>query len=172
MGRGNVHVAVNISPRQLMAEDFVDIVRTSIEDAGIDPGQIQLEITESVLIESMEDSVRKLSQLRSLGVTLSLDDFGTGYSSLTYLRTLPVDILKIDKSFIDRIHDDVIQLQMVGSIIDLGHTLGLSIVAEGVETKEQLRLLTHFKCDCIQGYIFSRPMSEQDAIDFLASDRI
>lgn len=170
IGKGNIHVAVNISPRQLMADDFVDTVRTCMEDAGVDPGQIQLEITESVLIESMEDSVRKLCQLRAIGVTLSLDDFGTGYSSLTYLRNLPVGILKIDKSFIDKINDDVIQLQMVGSIIELGHTLGLSIVAEGVETEEQLRLLMHFKCDCIQGYIYSRPIPEEAALEFCTKD--
>lgn len=169
MGKEHILVSVNISPRQLMADDFVDSVRTCIQAAGVDPGQIQLEITESVLIESIEDSVKKLCRLRSLGVTLALDDFGTGYSSLTYLRNLPVGVLKIDKSFIDKVEDDVIQLHMVGSIIDLGHSLGLSIVAEGVETEEQLRLLRYCGCDCIQGYIYSRPIPEEAAIDFLTS---
>jgi len=98
MGKGNVHVAVNISPRQLLTDDFVHIVRRSIADADIQPQQLEIEITESVLIESMEDSINKLSQLRDDGLIISLDDFGTGYSSLTYLRSLPVGVLKIDKS--------------------------------------------------------------------------
>jgi len=166
MGRGTIHVAVNISPRQLMTNDFVDTVRRSIADADIAPEQLEIEITESVLIES-EDSIGKLSQLRDLGVMLSLDDFGTGYSSLTYLRSLPVGILKIDKSFIDKIFGDETQLQVVGSIINLGHTLGLTIVAEGVETADQLKLLTQCNCDRIQGYIFSRPLPEEEAIKFL-----
>ena len=170
-GNRDIHVAINISARQLKSDDFVAAVRESIEKAGIDPGQIEIEITESVLIESMEDSVLKLCQLRDIGVILSLDDFGTGYSSLTYLRNLPVGILKIDKSFIDEINDDATQLKVVGSIIDLGHTLGLTIVAEGVETNEQLKLLAQHRCDRIQGYIFSRPIPEEAAFDFLRSDR-
>ena len=167
MGKGTLHVAVNISPRQLMADDIVDTVRRSIADADIKPEQIEIEITESVLIESMEDSICKLVQLRDSGLMISLDDFGTGYSSLTYLRSLPVGVLKIDKSFIDKITSDEIQLQLVGSIIDLGHALGLTIVAEGVETEDQLKLLTQYGCDCIQGYIFSPPIPEEEAIKFL-----
>ena len=167
MGREDVRVAVNISPRQLMVEDFVSTVRRSIEEAGIKPWQIEIEITESVFIESMEDSIFKLCQLRDIGVILALDDFGTGYSSLTYLRSLPVGILKIDKSFIDKIINDKTQVQVVGSIIDLGHTLGLTIVAEGVETEEQLQTLRELRCDCIQGYIFSKPLGEEAATALL-----
>lgn len=167
MGKENVRVAVNISPRQLLVEDFVSSVQASIEEAGIKPWQIEIEITESVLIESMEDSILKLCQLRELGVILALDDFGTGYSSLTYLKSLPVGVLKIDKSFIDIISNDKIQLQVVGSIIDLGHTLGLTIVAEGVETEAQLQILRELRCDCIQGYIFSKPLGEEAAIVLL-----
>lgn len=163
MGKENVGVAVNISPRQLNSEDLVTHVRRSIEMAGIKPQQIKIEITESVLIESMEDNVFKLCQLRDSGVLLALDDFGTGYSSLTYLRSLPVGILKIDKSFIDKIVEDEIQRQVVGSIIDLGHTLGLTIVAEGVETKEQLKILKKLGCNHIQGYVFSKPLAEEAA---------
>jgi len=167
MGKGTIHIAVNISPRQLLADDFVDIVRRNITDAGIAPEQLEIEITESVLIESMEESIGKLGQLRDDGLMISLDDFGTGYSSLTYLRSLPVGVLKIDKSFIDKISSDEVQLQMVGSIIDLAHTLGLTIVAEGVETEDQLKLLKQCGCDCIQGYIFSPPIPEEEAIQFL-----
>jgi len=153
--------------RQLMNAGFVDTVRRSIGDAGILQEQLEIEITESVLIESMEDSICKLVQLRDGGLMISLDDFGTGYSSLTYLRSLPVGVLKIDKSFIDNIASDEIQFQMVGSIIDLAHALGLTTIAEGVETEDQLKQLTQCGCDCIQGYIFSPPIPEEEAIEFL-----
>lgn len=167
MGKEDICVAVNISPRQLLSDDFVANVRAEILAAGINPSQVEIEITESVFIESMEDTVLKLCQLRDIGVRLSLDDFGTGYSSLTYLRNLPVGILKIDKSFIDKIMNDEIQLQVVGSIIDLGHSLGLTVVAEGVETADQLQILTGAGCDRIQGYIFSKPLVEEAAIRLL-----
>lgn len=167
IGKGAIHVAVNISPRQLMKDDFVHTVLRSIADAGISPEQLEIEITESVLIESMENSIGKLVQLRDSGLLISLDDFGTGYSSLTYLRGLPVGALKIDKSFIDKITSDQIQLEVVSLIIDLGHALGLTIVAEGVETEDQLRLLEQCACDCIQGYIFSPPLPEAAAIKFI-----
>jgi diguanylate cyclase (GGDEF)-like protein len=167
MGRKNIHVAVNISARQLMVSNFVADVRTSIEEAGINPGLIEIEITESVFIESIEDTVDKLCQLRNIGVMLALDDYGTGYSSLTYLRSLPVDILKIDKLFIDKIISDETQLQVVGTIIDLGHNMGLEIVAEGVETEEQLKILREVRCNRIQGYVFSKPLTEKDAVSLL-----
>lgn len=171
MGQGHIHVAVNISPKQLLVENFVENIQNSIFEAGIQPQQIEIEMTESVLIESLEESILKLNQLRELGVMLSLDDFGTGYSSLTYLKSLPVGVLKIDKSFIDQIVTDEIQLEMVGSIIALGHTLGLTIVAEGVESKEQLSLLRQFGCDRIQGYIFSPAIPEAEAIHFLSGTK-
>lgn len=164
MGKENIHISVNISPRQLIADDFVDIVCETIENAGIRPERIEFEITESVLIESLENTVAKLEQLRQMGVMLSLDDFGTGYSSLTYLMSLPVGSLKIDRSFISDIAIEKVQMELVRSIIDLGHTLGLIIVAEGVETENQLALLLQIGCDRIQGYIFSKPISEEEAI--------
>ncbi|SDD99100.1 EAL domain-containing protein [Sporomusa acidovorans] len=164
MGKAAIHVAVNISPRQLVADGFVATVRSCIEAAGISPGQIEIEITESIFIESVEDAIFKLSQLRELGVVLSLDDFGTGYSSLTYLKSLPVGVLKIDKSFIDEIVSDQAQLHVVGAMINLGHNLGLSLVAEGVETEKQLKILSEYRCDRIQGYVFSKPLAAEAAI--------
>lgn len=167
MGRADIHVAINISTRQLMADKFVADVSKSIEEAGINPGQIEIEITESIFIESIDDSISKLCQLRDMGVLLALDDFGTGYSSLTYLRSLPVGVLKIDKLFVDKIINDELQLQMVGTIVDLGHNMDLSVVAEGVETEEQLEILRKVGCDRIQGYVFSRPITEEAAVDLL-----
>jgi EAL domain-containing protein (putative c-di-GMP-specific phosphodiesterase class I) len=167
MGNENIHVSVNVSPRQLAADDFVVLVRDTIEREGINPNQLEIEITENVLIASLEESTYKLSQLRASGVRLALDDFGIGYSSLTYLRSLPVGTLKMDKSFIDRIVSDTGQLKFICSIINMAHILGLTVVAEGVETEEQLEKLVECQCDFIQGYVFSRPVAETEAILFL-----
>ena len=167
-GWKEIHVAVNISSKQLAADNFIEIVRSAIENAGIEPRQLELEITESVLMVSLEDATYKLAELKVLGVRLSLDDFGTGYSSLTYLRTLPVTTLKIDKSFIDMISTDDDMAQIIGSIIDMAHILNMMVVAEGVETEQQLNYLTGKGCDGIQGYIFSRPLPEEMTQAFLA----
>lgn len=167
-GRSDAHVAVNVSPRQLAAPDFVDVVRRCIEETGISAGQLEVEITENVLIESLEDSTRKLGALNALGIRLTLDDFGTGYSSLTYLRNLPVQTLKIDKSFVDRILHDEVQEGFIRSIIEMAHVLGLCVVAEGVETESQLAKLSHSGCDSVQGYVFSKPVPLAEAIGYRA----
>lgn len=167
MGRNQLYVAVNVSPRQLAAEGFVEIVQHCVQEAGIKPGQLEIEITENVFIESMEKSTRKLAELSSLGIQLSLDDFGTGFSSLTYLRNLPVRTLKIDKTFIDRIDEDQVQEGFIRSIIEMAHVLNLKVVAEGVETESQLAKLAEFGCDSVQGYLFSRPVSKEEAICLL-----
>lgn len=168
-GRDDILVSVNISPKQLMGQGFVRHIRSSLDQAGIKAQQLEMEVTESLLIESMNESVQHLTWLRELGVGLALDDFGTGYSSLTYLLNLPVKTLKIDKSFIDNITSDPAQLEMVGSIIRMGHVLGLTIVAEGVETAQQQELLRLQRCDRIQGYIFSKPVEEAEALRFVTS---
>jgi diguanylate cyclase (GGDEF)-like protein len=164
MGNEDIRVSVNVSPRQLVVDDFVALVREAIDREKINPNQLEIEVTENVLIASMEDSTHKLAELRAIGVRLALDDFGTGYSSLTYLRNLPVETLKIDKSFIDQIVSDAGQLQFISSIINMAHVLGLAVVAEGVETEEQLEKLVECQCDIIQGYVFSRPVTEKKAI--------
>ncbi len=166
IGRASLHVAVNISPRQLAAADFVEMVRLTMEGTGIQPKQLEVEITENVLIDSLEDSIKKLNALKALGVGLSLDDFGTGFSSLTYLQNLPVDTLKIDKSFIDKILADSVQKDFVRSIIDMAHAIGLQVTAEGVECDVQLENLSLFGCDCVQGYIFSKPIPPAEALHF------
>ena len=152
-----------------MAEDFVNVVRRCIYEAGIEPEQLEVEITENVLIESLEDTTRKLVELSALGVHLALDDFGTGFSSLTYLRNLPVGTLKIDKSFIDKILDDKVQEGFTRSIIDMAHVLSLKVVAEGVEAEAQLSKLTQFGCDCVQGYVFSRPVPLEEALHIMGN---
>ena len=166
-GIRDLRVAINISPRQLSEEHFLDMVREAIGDSSIAPEQLEFEVTESMLIETMEESIRKLIELRNLGVGISLDDFGTGYSSLTYLRRLPVDTLKVDKSFIEDILDDEVQADLVGSIIDMAHTLNLTVVAEGVETDAQVEKLHQYHCDCLQGYVFSTPVPVEAALTLL-----
>ena len=168
LGQGDIHVAVNVSPYQLSSGDFVGTVRATLAEFGVEPGQLMLEITESVLMVSLEDVTPKFAELRAAGVRLSLDDFGVGYSSLTYLRYLPVSTLKIDKSFVEMISTDVSVAEIIGSIIDLAHILKMSVVAEGVETEQQLTYLAAKGCDCIQGYIFSQPLPESEAVEYLA----
>jgi diguanylate cyclase (GGDEF)-like protein len=147
-------IAVNVSPIQLRQRDFVRVVEGAIEPA---PGAIDLEITESLIMADVQDSIEKLGALRALGVDIAIDDFGTGYSSLAYLSRLPVATLKIDRSFVDDFASPA-STSLVSTIISLGRALGLKLVAEGVETEEQARLLWLLKCDQAQGYLFSRPL--------------
>lgn len=167
-GYENVYIAVNISVKQLVADNFVSTVRSIIAEAKIMPSQIVLEITESFLMISIEDAVRKLAELRAIGIRLSLDDFGTGYSSLTYLWNLPVDILKIDKSFIDIIRQDLAKADIISSIIKMAHDLKLVVVAEGIENRQQYIFLSEKRCDFIQGYYISKPVSEIKAMELLS----
>ena len=164
LGHPDVRVAVNVSPRQLKARNFLQVVRDSFTETELAAGRLEIEITEGVLIESMEECVIVLNDLRSLGVHLSLDDFGTGYSSLTYLRSLPVQTVKIDKTFIDLITSDSTRLALLASIIGMAHVLGLAVVAEGVETAEQMERLLECGCDTIQGYLVRRPAPAVEAL--------
>jgi diguanylate cyclase (GGDEF)-like protein/PAS domain S-box-containing protein len=153
-----VRIAVNVSPIQLRQEDFVRSVEGAIAAAGGVPHGLDLEITESVIMHDIEANVRKLNELRSMGVELSIDDFGTGYSSLAYIARLPVGVIKIDRAFIRNLPDDANSESVVSSIISLTHALKRKVVAEGVETEEQAKLLRLLKCDEFQGYLFSRPV--------------
>lgn len=167
-GWSGVHIAVNISSKQIASDDFIAVVRSAVDEAGIQPEQLELEITESSLMTSIEDATSKLVQLKEFGVHLSLDDFGTGFSSLTYLRRLPVESLKIDKSFIDMITTDAQGAKIIGSIINMAHTIHMNVVAEGVENELQLKYLADNGCDLIQGYLYSRPVPEAEAMKFLS----
>lgn len=167
MGYGHIYIAVNVSPRQLTDGDFVKVIRQVLDGSGIKANQLELEITENVLLVSLEEVICKLELLQKMGVRLSLDDFGTGYSSLRYLQRLPVNTLKIDKSFIDMIKIGENQPAVIGSIIHMAHIFKMTVVAEGVERQEQLDYLRENSCDCIQGYFFSRPVAEGDAVELL-----
>jgi diguanylate cyclase (GGDEF)-like protein len=148
---------VNVSARQLAEENLPGIVAEVIRETGIDPARLCLEITESVLIEDPESSIQTLSELKQLGVQIAIDDFGTGYSSLEYLRRLPVDCVKIDRSFVRGLPENSDDTAIVNAVIELGHALKLSVTAEGVETVEQLGDLRSAGCDTAQGFLFFRP---------------
>jgi EAL domain-containing protein (putative c-di-GMP-specific phosphodiesterase class I) len=147
----------------------VDDVAEILEETGIDPGSVELEITESVLMDDVDMSEETLGRLRTLGVKLVVDDFGTGYSSLSYLRRFPVDLLKVDRSFVDGLGTDPSDSAIVTAIITLAHTLGLEAVAEGVETAHQLDELRRLGCDQAQGFYFARPAGGDDIGELLAS---
>lgn len=154
-----VWVSVNLSARQVHDPTFDDMVARVLRDSGLPPAQLVLEITEGVVLRDADVALDRLGSLRQLGVRLAIDDFGTGYASLAYLSTFPVDILKIDQSFVDRIGRSRDARALAKAIVDLGRSLRLTTVAEGVETMEQADLLTRFGCDLAQGFLFSPPVS-------------
>jgi EAL domain-containing protein (putative c-di-GMP-specific phosphodiesterase class I) len=151
-------IAVNISLIQLRQKNFVDVVRDAIGVSPAGSHGLDLEITESLIMEDVAGSIEKLRALRELGVNLAIDDFGTGYSSLGYLARLPVNALKIDRSFIITMTKNADSMTIVSTIISLAHALNLKVIAEGVETEEQRNLLQLLKCDEMQGYLFSKPL--------------
>jgi FOG: EAL domain len=164
-------VSVNVSGRQLTGE-LPDIVRSVLRETSVDPSQLEIEVTESAVIADAAAGVAALEELRALGVRLSLDDFGTGYSSLSYLRTLPITGVKIDRSFSSSLGSDGRSIELVASIVAMAKVLGLSVIAEGVETEEQADLLTEIGCDELQGYLFGEPMPGEHAGRRIAEDAI
>lgn len=155
-------LAVNLSTRQFIEPGFLDMAKSIIADSRIDVGRLTLELTESLLLREGRESIKKLQQLRDIGVTLSIDDFGTGYSSLSYLEQLPVDELKIDRSFVINIADSKRSEAIVRSVVILAHGLGLKTVVEGIEEERQREVLQDCGCDTYQGYLFSHPVSQQE----------
>jgi diguanylate cyclase (GGDEF)-like protein len=158
----NALISVNISAVQIMSDGFIQDVKDILVDTGLKPEYLELEVTESVFIESLNHSVELLKELKKLGVRIALDDFGTGYSSLSYLRLLPIDTLKIDKSFLEDLAKDDSKVKIIGSIISLGHDLGFTVVAEGVEDNHQLQYLKNYSCDYVQGFLYSIPLEEAE----------
>ena len=156
-------LSINASVRHLMKNGFIEEIQELISKSGISASQLEIEITESILIDSAEKALYCINRLRDMGVKFAIDDFGTGYSSLSYLNKIPVDLLKIDKSFIDRINSNESSKQYVAAMISMGHIMGLDVISEGVEKEEQIEALRSIGCDLIQGFIWGRPMSAEDA---------
>ena len=169
---GHKTLAINVSPRQFNQADFVQRVKQVIEDADVSPGCIELEITENLLMSSVVVVIEKLAQLREYGVRIAIDDFGTGYSSLSYLKTLPLDKLKIDQSFVRDIALDSDDAAIVDTIIAMSSRLNLQVIAEGVETREQLEFLKSKGCEVFQGYYFSKPVSAEKMLDILKNNSL
>jgi diguanylate cyclase (GGDEF)-like protein/PAS domain S-box-containing protein len=163
-----IRLAVNISMRQFQSRDFVETVERALKDTGFDPRLLELEITESIAMQDEEQTIRILQSLREMGLRISIDDFGTGYSSLKYLKDLPIHALKIDQSFIRELTTNVNDAMIASNIIAIAHSLNLSVIAEGVETGDQLDFLKDKRCDEFQGYLCKRPMAAESFVRLLA----
>jgi diguanylate cyclase (GGDEF)-like protein len=161
-GFARLTVAVNVSGRQFQQQDFSEVVVRILQETGLDPHDLELELTESSVMKNPTSAASALGELKTMGIKISIDDFGTGYSSLGYLKRLPIDVLKIDQSFVHDLTTDPDDASVVMAIITLAHNLGLDVIAEGVETEEQLGLLRLLRCNGGQGYLFGRPMPADD----------
>ena len=170
-GFGPLRVSVNVSTTQLKDDHLIDIIKSIPEKTGMDLKHLEIEITESVLMNSFEHNLKLINQMKELGCSIALDDFGTGYSSFNYLTQIPIDTLKIDKSFIDGICSNEKDRCIADSIIDLAHKMDISVVAEGVEDNEQLQILQNQFCDTLQGYLFSKPLNSTDFIELLSKHK-
>lgn len=170
-GFGPLRVSVNVSTTQLKDDHLIDIIKSIPEKTGMDLKHLEIEITESVLMNSFEHNLKLINQMKELGCSIALDDFGTGYSSFNYLTQIPIDTLKIDKSFIDGICSNEKDRCIADSIIDLAHKMDISVVAEGVEDNEQLQILQIQFCDTLQGYLFSKPLNSTDFIELLSKHK-
>lgn len=170
-GFGPLRVSVNVSTTQLKDDHLIEIIREIPEKTGMDLKYLEIEITESVLMNSFEHNLKLINQMKELGCSIALDDFGTGYSSFNYLTQIPIDTLKIDKSFIDGICSNEKDRCIADSIIDLAHKMNISVVAEGVEDNAQLHILQDQFCDTLQGYLFSKPLNSTDFIELLSKHK-
>lgn len=166
-GFGPLKVAVNLSPRQFRQHGLHEMIQKTLQETGIPPESLELEVTESMMVESVEDAIHLLNKLRSLGLSIAMDDFGTGYSSLRYLKQFPIQTLKIDQSFVRDLNHDINDTAIIHAIIAMSKSLKLRVVAEGVETQEQLDFLRENGCDEIQGYFYSRPLTADAFVRFL-----
>lgn len=169
-GLGKLTMAVNISARQFQHPGFVRLVDQILKETGLEPQYLELEITESVVMHDVEQTIATLIALRELQVKLSIDDFGTGYSSLSYLKRFPIHKLKVDQSFVRNMTRDTNDVAIIKSVIALGQSLNLQVIAEGVETPEQQALLAQFGCDEVQGYLYSRPVPAAELENWISAD--
>ena len=163
-------IAVNVSPLQLRHSDFIAVLEQAVGSNCEGPAPLDIEITEAVVMEKTDEVIQKLNRIRQMGVCVAIDDFGTEYSSLRYLARLPIDTLKIDRSFVMAMTENADDMAIVSSIISLAHGLDLNVVAEGVETEEQRKLLRLLRCDQMQGYLFSRPVAKDELETLLRSE--
>jgi diguanylate cyclase (GGDEF)-like protein/PAS domain S-box-containing protein len=170
-GLGNLRVAVNLSPRQFAQPDLVESVNQILKETGLSPHYLEIELTENLVMTGVERSLDVLKDLKAHGIQISIDDFGTGYSSLSYLKRFPIDVLKIDKSFVHDITSDPDDETVVASIISLAHSLKLHVIAEGVESHDQLSFLERHGCDEVQGYYFSRPVPSTEFAQMLTDKK-
>ncbi len=170
-GFGDLRVSVNVSTTQLQDNNFIKIIQSIPEKTGMDLKHLEIEITESVLMNSFEHNLDLINKIKALGASIALDDFGTGYSSFNYLTQIPIDTLKIDKSFIDGICTNHKDKCIADSIISLAHKMNITVVAEGVEDIEQLKVLQSQFCDTLQGYLFSKPLNSNDFIELLDNNK-
>ncbi|SEF91990.1 diguanylate cyclase (GGDEF) domain-containing protein [Eubacterium ruminantium] len=159
----DITLSVNVSVRHLMKNGFLDEIKDIIKASDVAPEQIEVEITESIMIDSVDKAVQVIDELKKLGIKIAIDDFGTGYSSLSYLNRFPANLLKIDKSFVDKMNLSDSSKQYVAAIVSIGHIMGFDVIAEGVEEQEQLDTLKTVGCDFVQGYIWGRPLPEEEA---------
>jgi len=157
-----IYVSVNLSAVQLIQNDFIDMVSGILKETGLAPEYLELEITESVAVKNYQYIATILERLKKMGIRIALDDFGTGYSSLNYLKNFAITTIKIDRSFIHDINENVKNSRIVSSILAMGHNLRLSVTAEGVETVEQYNILRDRGCDIVQGFYFSRPLPQNE----------
>ncbi len=165
-----IRMSVNLSSQQFLSKDLMQFVSKTLREFSIDPRYLELEITEGVLMKNKETTIEMLHELKKMGMRLSMDDFGTGYSSFSYLKRFPLDVIKIDRSFIMDIPDHEDDKAIVSAIIAMAHRLGMSVIAEGVETEEQLAFLKEHRCDEAQGFLISRPMPTEEASLFIAGE--
>ncbi|MGI8896755.1 MAG: putative bifunctional diguanylate cyclase/phosphodiesterase [Pyrinomonadaceae bacterium] len=163
-----LRIAVNLSARQFQQPGLFELVAQVLKDTGLDPNFLELELTEGSIMKDPNQAIRKLHELKAMGIQISVDDFGTGYSSLNYLKRFPIDTLKVDQSFVRDINTDPDNEAIVSAIITLAHALKLNVIAEGVETQEQLESLRVLRCDEVQGFLFSQPLSVAEFTDLLA----
>jgi len=155
-------IAVNVCPKLLLEAEILSVVQDALEIHGVAPARLNLEVTESIMVDNQEIMLAQLARLRDLGIKISIDDFGTGFSSLSYFRDLPVDEIKIDKSFVMRMLDSEKDRAIVKAVIDLAHNFSLKVVAEGVENLEIAERLADMRCDILQGYVFDRPLPVEE----------
>jgi EAL domain-containing protein (putative c-di-GMP-specific phosphodiesterase class I) len=156
-----------VAARQLDSDEFVEVLAEALEESGIEPDALTLEITETTIMSDAEQTARRLERIKQLGVRIAIDDFGTGYSSLAYLQRFPVDALKIDRSFISRLRDDAEGETLIRTLVQLGKSLSIATLAEGIEGADELSLLREEKCDNGQGFLFARPLAAEDCDLFL-----